>query len=100
MTTRRFRVVEYTYNDTASNREEGIVGKVAKYVVTDANKDETNRDKQGSFREHLADFPVSHHNDAETQNANAHKLADYLNAVRDAQDKAVSDDALLQKIML
>lgn len=100
MTKRRFRVVSYSYVDSAQNREDGLVGKVAKYVVTDATKEEMNDNKAKLYREHLAVFPVSQHNDDETQEANANKLADYLNAVRDAQEKAVVDDALLQKIML
>lgn len=77
-------------------------GQTARIIVADweqKNKFEWD-ENDPRYRPPLCIFTVSVLHDEESQRNVANKLVDYLNAVLDAQDKAVVDDALLQKIML
>jgi hypothetical protein len=70
---RTYRVQTFTYNN---NADKHLRGRVAEYVVTDA---EVGEDKQ--IRPDVAVFPVNALYDAESQLVRADRLVAYLNDV-------------------
>ena len=94
---RKFTVYTYTYT---AGVEKEMIGAPSRYEVGDwVSADET-KESTLNYRPAVATFKVSVLHDEESQQELAHKLCDYLNAVRSAQEKAVLDDALLQRIMM
>lgn len=52
------------------------------------------------YRQPAAEFPIGGTWTRQEQNDRAQKFCDYLNSIVAAQNRAVADDALLQRIML
>jgi len=99
---RKFSVYTYRFNDTSETRAAGVAKKISAFQVADwLDDNEANiKPNRYGYRAPVAEFPVSMAHDEETQQERAHKLCDYLNSIIAAQEQAVKDNALLQKIML
>jgi hypothetical protein len=94
---RRYKVYNRSWTQHTDRR---LLGKIAEHIVADWN-DKTEGDRTASnYRQEIAVFPVSDRYDSESQLALAIKLTNHLNDVLAAQEKAVNDDALLQRIAL
>lgn len=98
---RKYKIIAYRYADDATNRRMLIAGKIESLVVTDAiTTEEANEELINVYRPPVAIFKINILNDIEFQQINAQKFCDYLNAIVDAKDQAVKDNALLQQLKL
>lgn len=70
---RMYKVDTYSWNKNADPK---LVGKISEFRVTDAEKDEDEKQRPS-----VAKFLVSVLYDADTQKVRAEKLAEYLNDV-------------------
>ncbi len=78
-------------------------GRVKSIVVADwQSSEESSRDRWGDWtgRPPVVELPVSQLHEFEDQAILANKIADHLNSILQAQEKAIEGEALFQKIIL